>query len=122
MEPERSRFTFVSNAPLRVDQVNTVGPAGVRALGGIAEIVEDRRKLYAKLPHTRPGDVAALFFILWAREKNLVLKIVLALPDVGGMRFLYVHHEKRHAVAVVGVELVERRNRSEEHTSELQSH
>ena len=106
MESEWPWFALVSDAPLRVDQINTVGPAGVDTLGGIAEIVEDRRKLYAQLSHAGPSDVSAFFFVLWAGKKYLVLKVVLALPDVGRMGFLYVHHKKGHSIPILCVELV----------------
>ena len=59
---------------------------------------------------TRPGDVGALLFIFWTGENHLVFYIALHLPDVAGVRFSNVDHQKGYAILILLVEFVEGRN------------
>ncbi len=121
-----TRQTFIGDAALRVDQIDAVGPAGVGPLGRVAKLVQHAGKLYAQLAHARSRDVGTLLFIFWTGENDLVFDIALHLPDVAGMRFRDVHHQKRHAIAVLLVKFVEGRNLPPEWrsgiTSEHQHH
>ena len=96
--------------PLRVDQINAVGPAGVGPLGAVAKFIEHAGNLYAQLSHASAGNIRALFFILRTGEYHLIFYIALHLPDVAGMGFRDVHHQKSHAILVLLVEFVEGRN------------
>jgi hypothetical protein len=76
LKAEGPRFALVSNAPLRIDQVKTIGPAGVGALGGIIERIHDCRKLDAELQDAELADGAALVETFRAREENVIVEIV----------------------------------------------
>jgi hypothetical protein len=90
-----------------IDQVHAVGPAGVRALGGVAEFVEDGGNLDAEFAHAGTGHEGALFFIFGAGKDDLVADVVFHLPDVAGMGFGDVDDQELHAVFVLVVELGE---------------
>lgn len=87
LKAERAGLALVGNFALRVDQVDTIGPAGVRSLRGIAEFIEHSRKLQAELAHADAGDGCAFFSISWAREDDFVSNIAFHLPQVAGMGF-----------------------------------
>jgi len=110
LKSKRARLALVSNAALRVDQIDAIRPASVRTFGRIAELVEHSRKFDAKFPHASPGDECSFFFCLRAGKNDLVFDIALHLPHVAGMRLCNVDNQECHALAILLVKLVEGRN------------
>jgi len=110
VEAEGAGLAFEDDAALLIDEVETVGPAGVGGLGGVVEVIEDGGKFDAELADARVGDFAALVEVAGAGEDDVIFNIALHLPDVAGMRFENVNGEEADAVVVVVVELVEGRN------------
>ena len=121
-----SRFALVSNAALRVDQVNTIGPACIGLFGRIAKLVKHGWKLNPKFPHTSPGDECSFFFCFRAGKDNAVFDIALHLPDVAGMRFGNVDNQESNPPVILLVEFIEGRNLPPERRSgvaaEYQNH
>jgi hypothetical protein len=76
----------------------------------VAELVEHGGKLYTKFPHASPSDERAISFSFRARKDNLVFDVALHLPNVAGMRFGNVDHQKSNPPAILLVELIEDRN------------
>jgi hypothetical protein len=105
-----ARLALVSNAALRVDQIDAVGPARIGLFRRIAKLVEYGRKLYPKLPYASPGDECSFFFSLRAGKNNLVFNVALHLPNVAGMGLGNVHNQEGNAPAILLVKLVEGRN------------
>ena len=118
---KRARLALVGNAALRVDQVNAIRPARIGLFRRVAELVEHGRKLYTKFPHASPSDERAIFFGFRARKDNLVFDIALHLPNVAGMGFANVDHEKSNPPAILLVEFVEGRNLPPERRSGVAS-
>lgn len=110
LKSKRARLALVSNAALRVDQVNAIRPARICLFGRIAKLVEHGRKLDTKFPHASSSDERAIFFGFWARENDLVFDIALHLPNVAGMRFGNVDNQKSNPPAILLVEFIEGRN------------
>jgi len=106
-EAEGAGRTFEDNAVVGVDEVEAVGPSGVGALGGVAELVEDGGELDAEFADAGSGDVGALVFVFGAGEDNIVFDVALHLPDVAGMGFENVDGQEADFSVVVVVELVE---------------
>ena len=109
-ETERARLALISDAPVRVDQIDAVRPSRIRLFGRIAKLVEHSRKLDPKFPHTCPGDEGAIFFVFRAGKNNVVLDIALHLPNIAGMRFGNVNHQESNTPAILLVKLIEGRN------------
>ena len=106
-EAERAGFALVGDSPAGVDQVDTVGPSRVLAFGRIAEFVQHRGKFYSQLSYASARNGTSFFFILGAGEDHLIFYVALHLPDVAGVRFRDVHHQKCDLAAVLLVEFVE---------------
>ena len=90
-----------------IDEVNAVRPSGVSRS---VELPNSSRTAGNLMPNLRTQDPAtegAFFFILWAGEDDFVFDVAFHLPDVAGMRFQDVHHEKSDCIAVLLVQLVE---------------
>jgi hypothetical protein len=119
LEPERPGLALVNHAVVSVDQVNTLRPSGVRALGLVVESIDHRRKLDTQLSYTCSRDLAAFLIIFRTCEKNFVLQVALRLPDVGGMRLRDVDNQERDLLSVLIVELVERGNLPPERRSSI---
>jgi len=110
MESKRSRLTLEGYLPLGVDQIQTVGPAGVGYFGRVFESVDHGRKLDPQLAHTRSRHKCALFLVLGTGEDHFVLDVALHLPYVAGMRFQDVNRVERDLASILLVEFVEGRN------------
>src|ERR1700687_190790 len=106
LETERPRFGFVGDAPLRVDQVKTIGPARVGSLGRVAEFIDHRGNLDAELSYARPRHQRTLLFIFRAVKNNFVFDVALHLPNVARMRFRDIHDQESDLVPVLLGELV----------------
>jgi hypothetical protein len=109
-ETKRPRQALIGYATVRVDQINAVRPARICALRSVAKLIENAGELYTELAHTSSGYKGALVFILRAGEDDLVLYVALHLPDVAGMRFGDIDHQKSHTILVLLIEFVEGRN------------
>ena len=107
LESKRAGLAFIDDAALVVDQVDAIGPSRIGALGGIAELVEDRGKFDSKLAYAGAGDQSALLFVFWAGEDNSVLNVALHLPDIAGMSLENIDDEKCNSIAVLIEKLVE---------------
>jgi hypothetical protein len=107
LETEGSGFAFERDAVVRVDEIHAVGPPGVSVLGGIAEFVQDRREFDPQLPHAKTSHVRAIFLVFWASEDNLIFDVVSHLPDITCISFGDVDGQKRDAIFVLLVELIE---------------
>src|ERR1700674_3981843 len=121
LEAEGPGPALVGDPPLRVDQVNPVGPSRVCLLGGVLESINQGGELYPQLAHAGSGDQRPLVEIFRAGEDDLILYIALHLPHVAGMRFQNVDRKECHLVAVLVVKLVEGRNLPPEGRSSIAS-
>jgi hypothetical protein len=110
LEPERPRTALISDPARRIDQVETIGPRGVRALGRIAKLIEDSGNLDSQFAHAGAGNETALVLAMRTGEDDLVFYVARHLPDVARMRFRDVDHEEGNLASVLLVELVEGRN------------
>ncbi len=108
--PNGPGLAFVGNAAVGINQIKSIWPARVGALGAVAKFIEHAGKFYAQLADAGAGDVGAFFFILRTGKNDLVFYIALHLPDVAGMGFRDIDHKKSHAILVLLVEFVEGRN------------
>ena len=107
LEAKGSGLALVGDPALPVNQIKAIGPAGVGALGGVAKLIEHGRKFQSQLAHTSTRKESPFFFVLRTGKNNLVFYVALHLPDVAGMSFGDVHHQKSNAVGVLFVEFVE---------------
>jgi hypothetical protein len=107
---KRPGSTLVSNAALRVDQVDAIRPPRIGLFGRIAKFVEHGRKLDTEFPHASPSDEGAIFFGFRAGKNHLVFDIALHLPNVAGMRFGNVDDQESNPPAILFVEFIEGRN------------
>jgi ABC-type bacteriocin/lantibiotic exporter with double-glycine peptidase domain len=64
MKAEGARMALERHAPRAIDYIQAVRPAGVIRLGGVAEIVDQRRNLDVQIAHAAFGHGAALLEIL----------------------------------------------------------
>lgn len=119
LKSKRPWPALVGNQALRVDQINTVGPAGIGLLGRIAEFVEDGWKLDAKFSHAGPGDEGSIIFSFRAGEDNVVFDIALHLPNVAGMGLGNVDHQKSDSIVILPVEFIEGGNLPPERRSSV---
>jgi hypothetical protein len=110
LKTKGTRFAFVSDATVGIDQIEAIRPTSVCALRPIAKLIENAGNLYAELAHAGSGDVCALFFVLRVGEDYLIFYIALHLPDVAGVGFSDVNHEKGNTILVLLVKFVEGRN------------
>jgi hypothetical protein len=108
LESEGAGTALVGDAAVGIDQVNAVGPTGILPLGGVAEFVEDGGELDPKLAHAEAGDGCAFLLVPGTCENDFIFNIALHLPDVAGVRFSDVDHQKGDLVPVLLIELVER--------------
>jgi hypothetical protein len=103
-------FALISDAAVGIDQIKAIGPTSVCTLRPIAKLIENAGNLYTELAHAGSGDVCALFFVLRVGEDHLIFYIALHLPDVAGVGFSDVNHEKGNTILVLLVKFVEGRN------------
>jgi hypothetical protein len=106
-EPERAGFALVGHASSGIDQVQSIRPASVGLLRGIAEFVQHGRNLYAEFSHARTRDQGALLFAFWAGKNHVIFDVALHLPNVIRVGFSNVDDQKRNLACVLFVELVE---------------
>jgi hypothetical protein len=102
-EAEGAGAGLVGDFSVFVDYVEAVGPAGVVALGGVLEIIEDGWKFDAELNHAELADFVALVLIFRRGENYVVVDIVGILPNVGGVRFANVNRVERDLVLIFRV-------------------
>jgi len=121
LEAEGAGFGFEDDLAVLVDEVDAVGPSGVGLFGGVAKFVEHRGKLYPQLAHAGTGDEGALIFIFRAGKDDFVADVAFHLPNVAGMGFENVDHQKRNLAVVLIVEFVEGRNLPPERRSSVAS-
>ena len=107
LEAEWAGSGFEGDAALAVDYVESVGPAGVVALGGVLEIVEHGGKLDAELDDAHFSHLGALVHIFGRGEDYVVVDVVRILPDVSGVRFADVDRVKGDLVLVLLIQIVE---------------
>ena len=109
-ETERARLALVGNSVVLIDEIDSIGPAGVGSFGFIIEFIDHSRELDSQLAHAGSCYVGALVEILRTREDNLIPEIALRLPDVAGVRLDDVDDQERNSITVLIVELVESGN------------
>jgi hypothetical protein len=109
-EAEGAGRAFEDDTVVGIDEVKSVGPSGVGAFGGVAELVEHSGELDAELANAGAGDDGALFFVLRAGEDHVVFDVALHLPDVAGVGFEDVDRQERDLAVIVVVEFVESGN------------
>src|ERR1022692_4403709 len=73
MKPERPRTAFVSHAPAAVDGIEPVGPAGVRRLCRVPEIVHQGRDRDMQVTHARVRHGFALLGATRAGDQDVLL-------------------------------------------------
>ena len=104
---------------MSVDEIDTIGPSGVGALGSVAELVEHSWKFDSELPHTGASDQAALLFVLGASKNDFVLDVALHLPDVARVSFENVDDQKGDAISILIEEFVKGGNLPPERRSSV---
>ena len=110
LESKRSGLALIGDLPFAVDQVNSIGPAGVGFLRGIVEAIEHGGKLYPQFANATARHKLSLLIIFRTGEDNLFFYVALALPHVGGMGFQDIHDEEGDSRPVLVVKFVEGRN------------
>ena len=101
------RLAFRCNPAIPVNYIETVGPAGVGLLRGIAEIIDYGRKLYPEILHTGVGDGSSFFEGVRRSEYHIFLFVNRHLPHITGVRLLDVDDVKSHLILIALIELVE---------------
>ena len=99
-------LALVGDAPLGVDQIQTIRPACVGLVSRIAEFVQHGGNLYAKFSHACPRHERAFLFAFWTGKNNVLFHIALHLPNVTRVRFGDVDHEESDLACILFVELV----------------
>jgi hypothetical protein len=107
MKSERAWTAFISYAPLFINQINAIGPAGVSLFRSVVETIDERGKFDAKLPHAHARHLFALANVLWTGEDDFIANVALHLPNIAGMRFEDIDGVKLDLLPIVVVELVE---------------
>ena len=100
-------FALVSDTAVGIDQIKAIRPTCVCTLRPVAKLIENAGEFYAELSDAGSGDVSAFLFILRAGEDDLVLYVALHLPDIAGVGFGDVDHQKRDAILILLVEFIE---------------
>ena len=85
MKPEGAGLAFVGNSSIRLNQIHTIGPAGVCRLDLIVEAIDQSGELDVQLAHAGAGHGCALLLIARAAEEHVVADVALHLPDIGRM-------------------------------------
>src|SRR6202041_2972901 len=85
-EPKRTGPRFVRDAPFAIYYVETIGPAGVVALGRVFEANPHSGNVNPQFHTKELPHLATLVDIFRAREIFVVVKIVGILPHVAGVR------------------------------------
>ena len=110
LESVGARLALVSDATVGANHVEPVGPACVRGLGRVLQVVNDGGNLEAQLGHAGVGHGATFVQALLAGDGDFFFDVVLILPRVDGMGFLDIDDVEGRLILVLLVELVERGN------------
>src|ERR1700691_11781 len=110
MKTEWAGTAFVRHTTVAVDGIQPVGPAGVRLLCRVPEIVHQRRDRDMQVAYARVRHGHALLGAARARDYDVLLHVRCHLPHIARVRFLNVHDVESGAILIPFVELVERGN------------
>jgi hypothetical protein len=85
MEAKRASFALECDAPAVIDEVEAIGPAGIRSLYLIIQAIYERRKLDPQSTDAGTGYGDALGHIVRAAKQHLIPDVALHLPDIRRM-------------------------------------
>ena len=90
-----------------IDDVNALGPRGVRIIGGVAHVIdaEGQRELESLDEIIRDEYALLQRLRLRVADVILILQVGFHLPFIGGMRFANVHGQKISAIPIIVVNL-----------------
>src|SRR5580765_8036430 len=110
MKAERAWTALINHASSFINQINAIGPPGVRLLCGVVEIVDKGGKFDAEFPYAHVGYLCALSNVLWARKNDLIANVALHLPDITRMSFENVNSVELYPLTVLVGKLIKSRN------------
>ena len=102
---ERTDPAAVNDAAALIDDVNALGPRGVRIVGGVAHIIDSEGHGELESLDEIIGNHHALLECFRLRVTNVVFEIRFHLPLVGGMRFANVNRQEIGAFLVILINL-----------------
>jgi hypothetical protein len=85
VEPKRASLALECDAPAVIDEVEAIGPAGIRSLYLIIQGIYERRKLDLQSTDAGAGYGDALGYIVRAAKQHLIPDVALHLPDIRRM-------------------------------------
>ena len=98
---ERPDPATVGDAAAFVDDIDTLGPRGVRIVSGVAHVIDSEGQGELESFDEIIGDREALFQCFRLRVADVVFEIRFHLPFVGGVRLANVNGQKISAVLVI---------------------
>src|SRR5579872_792261 len=107
MEAKWPRLALVGDAPLAVDNVQTVGPASVSNVRSVIEAVQDRWDGKVQIAHAGIRHLAAFLVTLRTRKYDVLRDVRAHLPHVARVGLLNVNDVERRAVLVLFIHRVE---------------
>ena len=100
---KRAHAAAIGDVTRLVDDIEPLGPSGVREISGITDFVDTERQGIAEALDKVVGDCEALLKILWLGVANMILNVGFHLPFVGRMRFPDVNCQEIGVIFVVVV-------------------
>ena len=100
MKPERAWSAFERHAPSLIDQIQTIGPPRVRLFHFVVDAIDQRRRANPQIAYATIGHLDALLARPRIPKHYAFANVAAHLPDVAGMRFLYVDREECNPVSV----------------------
>jgi hypothetical protein len=80
LEAERAGRRFEGDAAIAIDDVEAIGPAGVCAVGGVIDRVNDGGKFYSELHDAELAELAALVETFRTGEEDVIVEVIGILP------------------------------------------
>ncbi len=106
---KRPHPAFVRDAPIFVDDIEPLGPGGIRIVRGVTHFINAERNPEFKSLREVIRDRHALLHGSWLRVANVVLFLLIALhlPLVGGMSFAHIDRQEIRVTLVIIVDLLD---------------
>src|SRR5712692_11537945 len=102
---EWAHSAAVGDVAALINNVNALGPCGVRVVGRIAHIIDAEGQGKLESLDEIISDDYPLLQSFWLRVADVILHVGFHLPFVGGMSFANVHGQKIGVVLIVVVNL-----------------
>jgi hypothetical protein len=107
VEPEGTGIALVCDATASVDEVEAIGPAGVRIFNPVVKAIDDSGKFDAQLAYANTSYRRTLLLVARATEKHFVANVALHSPDVSGVRLENIDGVKIYLPLVLLRQLVQ---------------